>query len=375
VRRLTRRQLIRAGVLGAGAAAAGVGIHFAAGERRSVNPVAHSLELLGIDAGGTGFAGALSGQRFTAWGFNWGAPGEYRDLGAVRERFAEMRALDANAVRVHLQFGDLMESPTRASPKQLAHIEAILAIAERERLYLDISGNEVWLPATAPPWYGRLTEAERWEAQADYWSAVARACAGSPAVLCYDLLSEPSVGHGLRPGDWYTGKFGGYYFGQRISLDLAGRTRDEVARAWTAQLAEAVRAYDQRHLITVGLLPDMDVSGFRAAVVAPLLDFLSVHLYPQGGREAESIGVVEQLAALGKPVLVEETYPLAGDLSTIERFILGTRSHAAGWFGFYFPQLLGGKQTARSKIAHAWLELFRNYAPALARTPGNGLVP
>jgi cellulase (glycosyl hydrolase family 5) len=309
-----------------------------------------------------------------AWGLNWGGPGAYRDIGLVRQRFAEMRALGANTVRVHLQFGDVMESPTRANPRQLAHIGAIVHSAEREGLYLDISGNEVWLPASAPAWYGRLGEADRWEAQATYWSEVARVCAPSPAVFCFDLLSEPIVGHGVQPGDWYAGHFGGYYFGQRISLDLAGRTRDEVARAWTSQLVEVIRAHDQRHLITVGMLPDMNASGFHAGAVAPELDFLSVHLYPRTGRAAESIELVKQLSAIGKPVLVEETYPLRADAPTVGRFIVATRPYAAGWLGFYFPQVLESPRGARSKIAQAWLRLFRTYAPTLARTPGHGLA-
>lgn len=336
-------------------------------------PATPTLELLRVDARRTGFVGALSGEPFRAWGFNWGGPGAYRDLGLVRQRFAEMRALGANTVRVHLQFGDLMQSPTRASGRELAHIASIVDAAERERIYLDISGNEVWLPASAPAWYGRLSEAGRWEAQAAYWSAVARVCAPSPAVFCYDLLSEPIVGDGLSPGDWYTGKFGGYFFGQRISLDLAGRTRDEVARAWTAQLAAAVRAHDQRHLITVGMVPNMVASGFHAGAVAPQLDFLAVHLYPRSGRAVQSVDVVKQLAATGKPLLVEETYPLWADAPTVERFILATRPYAAGWLGFYLPQALDRREGAGAEIAHAWLQLFRTLAPALAYTPGSGL--
>ncbi|HEX8855555.1 MAG TPA: cellulase family glycosylhydrolase [Thermoleophilaceae bacterium] len=364
---LTRRDLVRGGAIGAAAALAGVGLHLALRGAGSPAPVSPPLELIGVDARGTGFAGTVSGQQFTAWGFNWGGPGEYRDLGVVRKRFSEMRALGANTVRIHQQFADLTESPTEANEHELARLASIVEIAEQEGLYLDISGNEVWLPASAPAWYGQLDEASRWDAQATYWSAVARVCAGSPAVFCYDLLSEPLVGNGVPNGDWYTGKLGDFYFGQRISLELAGRRPDDVARAWVEHLTAAIRAEDKRHLITVGLLPDMHMSRFDADAVAPLLDFLAVHVYPQTGRAAESVALVERLAALGKPVLIEETYLLAGDVPTLERFVVGTRPYAAGWLGFYFPGPPGGPRSIQAALAQEWLRLFQSYTPTRRR--------
>jgi hypothetical protein len=366
--RLTRRELVCAGALGAAAAAAGVGGYLLLRRGRS----SPALERLRVDARGTGFAGAATGRPFTAWGFNWGGPGAYRDLGVVRERFSQMRSLGANVARVHLQFGDLMESPSRPRTAALEELAAIVRIAERERLYLDISGNEVWLPARAPAWYDGLDENARWDAQIVYWGAVARACADSPAVLCYDLLSEPIVGNGLPAGDWYTGEFAGFHFGQRISLDLGGRQPADVARAWVERLSGAVRAHDSDHLITVGLLPDAAASGFEPAAVAPLLDFLSVHVYPSTGREAESIELVRRLAAHGKPVLIEETYLLVGDAPTLERFIVGTRPYAAGWLGFYYgrmPAQLIHPHSLQEGLQQQWLRLFRKYAPTLARGP------
>jgi hypothetical protein len=366
---LTRRELVRGGALGAAAVLAGVGGYLLFRPRGSSGPPSPPLEFLRVDARGTGFAGAASGDPFTAWGFNWGGPGAYQDLGVVGERFSEMRSLGANTVRLHLQLGDLMLSPTSPAPEGLAHLSAIVAIAERERLYLDISGNEVWLPARAPRWYASLDESARWNTQAAYWAAVAQVCAGSPAVFCYDLLSEPLVGNGLPPGDWYTGRFGGFDFAQRISLDLAGRQPADVARAWIGRLSAAIRAHDTRHLITVGLLPDAVASGFNPDVVAPLLDFLAVHVYPSTGREAESIQLVRELAAHQKPVVIEETYLLQGDVPTLERFILGTRPYAAGWLGFYYDRAPTRPPSIEERLEQEWLGIFRRYAPTFARTP------
>jgi Cellulase (glycosyl hydrolase family 5) len=364
---LTRRELVRGGAGGAAAAVAYLIIR-----GTSSGTSSPPLEPLGVDAAGTGFAGVSSSRPFSAWGFNWGGPGAYRDLDAVRDGFSQMRSLGANTVRIHLQFGDLMESPSRARPAELDHIAAIVRIAEEERVYLDISGNEVWLPAFAPPWYDGLSESARWDAQAAYWSAVAQTCADSPAVFCYDLLSEPLVAGGLPPGHWYTGKFGGFYFGQYISLQLDGRQPAEVARAWLERLTAAVRAHDSRHLITLGLLPRPAASGFDPARIAPLLDFLSLHVYPKTGQAPEAIAAVQDLAAHGKPVLIEETYILEGDVPTLERFILGTRLSAAGWLGFYddrLPMQVAHPRNFNDALQQQWLGLFRKYAPTLARTP------
>ena len=36
-----------------------------------------------------------------------------------------------------------------------------------------------------------MDEAQRWRVQALFWEAVAKTCAKSNAVFCYDLMNEP----------------------------------------------------------------------------------------------------------------------------------------------------------------------------------------
>ena len=145
---------------------------------------------------------------------------------------------------------------------------------------------------------------------------MARKCADSPAIFCYDLMNEPVVPGGRRPaGDWLGPPFAGKHFVQFVTLDQAERPRPEVARQWVRHLSAAIRAVDKRHLITVGLVDwSLDrpglTSGFVPKTIAPDLDFLCVHLYPKSGKQAEAF---ETLAgfAVGKPVLIEEMFPLA----------------------------------------------------------------
>ena len=79
-------------------------------------------------------------------------------------------------------------------------------------------------------------------------------------------------------------------------------------------LAAAIRKEDKRHLVTVGLVDwSLDrpglTSGFVPKAIADDLDFLCVHLYPETGKVDEAIETLKGFA-VGKPVVIEETFPL-----------------------------------------------------------------
>ena len=154
-----------------------------------------------------------------------------------------------------------------------------------------------------------MTEQQRWDVQATFWRAVAGTCASADAVMFYELSSEPLVDDGIdpsQPGAWYGGEFGGLAFAQRISLQRNGRSPVAIARQWITKLAQAVRAADPTHLITVGLLPDPK-GAFASRQIADLLDFLTVHEYPDTGQAGPAIATMKRFAAAGSPVLVGET--------------------------------------------------------------------
>ncbi len=185
-----------------------------------------------------------------------------------------------------------------------------------------------------PKWYDSLSESDRWTAQAHFWSAIAKRCAQSPAIFCYDLMNEPIAGGGKRkPGDWYAGKLADYYFIQFITLDVRGQPREDIARVWIKRLSAAIRKHDKNHLITVGLLPWdpawLHLSGFIPAKVAPELDYISVHIYPQKGKLDQAIEGLQKFA-VGKPVVIEETFLLACSTAELEQFIKWSRRWACG---------------------------------------------
>jgi len=341
-------------------------------------PAPRGLPPIAVAADGGGFVERPSARPFVPWGFNYDHDAAGRLLEdywetewpAIEGDFREMRALGANTVRVHLQFGRFMRGPAEPDRRALAQFARLLRLAERERLYLDVTGLGCYHKADVPAWYDRLDEAGRWAAQERFWTAVAGACRGSSAVFCHDLMNEPVVPGGRRePGDWLGPPFAGKHFVQVITLDQADRPRPQIARAWTRRLAAAVRAADPGRLVTVGLVDwSLDrpglTSGFVPAEVAPELDFLAVHHYPESGKQAEALEILRGFQ-VGKPVVVEETFPLNCTPAELERFIGRAGPLAAGWVSFYWGTPLEAldRTTLPDALLAEWLPRFMRRGP------------
>ncbi len=340
---------------------------------------AGEMAWIGVSDDGRGFVQRPSGEQFVPWGFNYDHDPKGRliedywdtEWATVEEDFREMRSLGANVVRVHLQFGRFMQAPDKPNAQNLDRLEKLLRLAEQLHLYLDITGLGCYHKADVPDWYDRLEEADRWQAQAVFWEAIAARCARSPAVFCYDLMNEPVVPGARRSDDWLGPAFAGKHFVQRIALESKGRPRHEIARQWIHHLVTAIRKHDRRHLITVGLVPwSLDrpglTSGFVPAKIAGELDFVAVHIYPEGGRIDDALETLRGFA-VGKPVLIEETFPLKCSVKELEQFLVQSRSVAAGWIGFYWGKKPDEYQPPKSiaeALAHGWLELFVRLGPS-----------
>jgi hypothetical protein len=340
---------------------------------------AGDLEPVRVSPDGRGFVLQGSGRPFVPWGFNYDHDENERLLedywetewDKVAEDFREMKELGANVVRVHLQFGKFMNGPREANQQALDQFGRLLALAQETGLYLDITGLGCYLKADVPAWYDELSEADRWEAQAQFWQAIAARCAASPAVFCYDLMNEPVVPGGRRkPGDWLGPPLAGrFHFVQVISLDQADRPRPAIARLWISKLVAAIRRHDREHLITVGLVPwSLDrpglTSGFVPSEIAAELDFIAVHMYPEKSKLDEALETLEGFS-VGKPVVIEEMFPLQSPLPEFGHFVERSRRTAAGWIGFYWgktiPELRRANTIADAIVAN-WLEYFQREA-------------
>jgi hypothetical protein len=341
---------------------------------------------------GLDFVYSESGTRFVAWGFNYDHDVSGRLLedywqtewSTVVEDFQEMKALGANVVRVHPQLGKFMATADRPNEGALERLGRLVELAEATGLYLAITGLGCYHKAEVPGWYDALNETQRWTVQARFWEAIAERCAESDAVFCYDLMNEPILpGEGEQAGEWVAGEFGGKHFVQRITLDLAGRTRPEVARAWVHTLVAAIRKHDERHLVTVGVIPWVHTFPnakplFYSKEVGEQLDFVSVHFYPKKGEVDRALTA---LAAydVGKPLLIEETFPLWCSEEEFDAFMTASAERVDGCIGFYWGKTIEEYSRPGTDIAGSimknWLEYFRAQGPEILDRGGKEAQP
>lgn len=314
-------------------------------------PAVSDIGFIGISPDKRSFIRSSDGSRFTPWGFNydhdengrlledyWGAEWQ-----KVIEDFREMKNLGANVVRIHLQFGRFINEDGQPKASAIDKLTDLVELAEQTGLYLDITGLGCYHKKDVPPWYDKLTEKDRWDMQAEFWQAIAATCAQSPAVFCYDLMNEPVVSGGDKvETEWLLGELGGKFFVQRINLDPAGRSAHQVAKQWVDKMTAAVRRHDRRRLITVGVIPWVLVWPtakplFYSPEVAENLDFASVHFYPKSGEIDKALSALKAYN-IGKPVVVEEMFPLTCSGHDLRQFITASSStgYAQGWISFYW---------------------------------------
>lgn len=339
---------------------------------------AAELELVRPSDDGKTFVGVDSGRTVQLWGVNYDrdAAGQliedywHDEWPRIVEDFQEMKALGANAVRVHLQLGRFMKAADEPNDENLARLAKLLGVAEENRLYLIITGLGCYHKADVPAWYDRLPEPERWQVQAEFWKAVAGVCKDSRAVFSYNLMNEPVLPGEMPATDWLGPPLGDKHYVQRIALDLAGRSREHVAKSWVTTLTGAIREVDPQHMITVGVIPWALVFPkakplfYSPAAGAPL-DYVSVHFYPERGQVDKAIEAL-RVYEVGKPLVVEEMFPLKCSADELLEFVDRSRPYADGWVSFYWGQSIeecrqrgdmGGAITA------AWLEKFQKNAP------------
>jgi hypothetical protein len=335
-----------------------------------------SLEWTRVNSKGDGFVRGPRSDTFRAWGFNYDHDESGRLLedywqtewDTVASDFAEMKALGANIVRIHLQLGRFMDAPDQPNAKALAQLNRLIHLAGKTGLYLNLTGLACYHKKDVPAWYDELEEAARWETQACFWEAIAKVGADSPVIFCYDLMNEPVLPRKTKETEWLTGELGGKHFVQRITLDLAGRTRKQVARAWLEQLVAAVRRHDQRHMITVGVIPwALSFPGakplFHAPEVGGRLDFVSVHFYPKTDEVDKALKALA-VYDVGKPLVIEEMFPLKCSLPELRQFVSQSAKTVDGWIGFYWGRTIEDYRAEKPSVKSAWMQQWLEYFQA-----------
>ena len=337
---------------------------------------ADPLDHIRVSDDRTHFVHAESAERFIVWGVNYDHDRAGRLLDeywidewpTVVEDFGEMKALGANCVRIHLQLGMFLDAPDTPNAAALAQLEKLVQLSEDEGLYLDVTGLACYHKKNIPTWYDKLNEQDRWKAQAVFWEAIARTCRDSPAIFCYDLMNEPILPGKEPESEWLAGELAGKYFVQRLALELKDRTREQVAEEWVNTMVDAIRKHDQRHMVTVGIIPWVFVFGggkpdFHGPSVGQRLDFVAVHFYPKKGEVDKALKALRAYD-VGKPILIEEMFPLSCGEEELIEFVRKSSDIADGWISFYWgapaAQLRAAKPpTLAEAITASWLDKFQ----------------
>lgn len=334
-----------------------------------------AMDFIQVSKDKSGFIFETEKTQFIPWGFNYDHDENGRLLEdywekewpKIEEDFLEMKDLGANVVRIHLQLGKFMIKSDTVNTLALDKLALLVELAERSDLYLDITGLGCYHKRDVPVWYDELPEEERWSVQIRFWEAVAKTCANSPAIFCYDLMNEPVLpGNNKKETEWLPGEFGGKHFVQRISLDLKGRTRPQVAAEWVDCLVTAIRKHDKRRLITIGVIPWVHVFPkakpfFYSKEVGEHLDFVSVHFYPKSGEIQKALTALKAYD-IGKPVVIEEMFPLKCNAEELSRFIISSKESADGWITFYWGKKVDDYSESDGipgAITKNWLALFK----------------
>jgi len=257
-------------------------------------------------------------------------------------------------------------APGTIDPHAIEQLTALLHIAEKSNVHLMITGLASFRIKDHMPWYDAMDNEARWKTQELFWDAIAKACAKSPAVFCYDLANEP-VATGKKADGWYFGKMGDVEFCQRLTLDDP-RPTDVIFSEWTKRMAAAIHRQDANHLITMGMLPFPET--YHTA--AEHLDFISPHLYPESKKVDASIEMLKKFN-FGKPIVIGETFILTCSAEEERGFLLRSRGLSQGWIGHWpddSPTELAqlkkdGKLTISQAIWLAWVELFKEMGPEM----------
>ena len=106
------------------------------------------------------------------------------------------------------------------------------------------------------------------------------------------------------------------------------------------------------------------------------IDFISVHIYPKSDQPEEAHTALS-VCDVGKPVVIEETFPLHCSVPDLEAFLRESRTTATGWMWHYDGITLdeyariakAGDLTIAQSIWRAALQSFVRLAPEFEQSP------
>lgn len=269
------------------------------------------------------------------------------DEEVVRRDFQRMRDMGLNVARIFTQLGTFYTEPGKLNEEALAKFDKLLDIADEYGIYIHPTGPSGW--EGEPEWMKPLgsvasnhANEEVIKVLEDWWTMFVGRYRGRSTIWSYDIRNEPKTAWDtpqsrVKWDEWRTAQGKPKVpvpeinsLHSEVMADYQ-RFRESLATEWLARQSKAIKAADPEALTTVGLIqwsipakelqPDEHYSAFRPSLIAPYLDFISLHYYPLArgvykydGPEAENIhlSMFESMlrecakATPGKPLVIGE---------------------------------------------------------------------
>jgi len=101
------------------------------------------------------------------------------------------------------------------------------------------------------------------------------------------------------------------------------------------------------------------------------LDFVSVHFYPRRGEVAKALKALA-VYDIGKPLVIEDAFPLECGLDEMDDFFKRSKDRAEGYISFYWGRTVAEYDAATdnkelARVVSAWLKYFQKYAEFMKR--------
>jgi hypothetical protein len=103
-------------------------------------------------------------------------------------------------------------------------------------------------------------------------------------------------------------------------------------------------------------------SGFNPKEIGDKLDIICVHIYPKEGELQKSMEILREYS-VGKPIVIEEMFPLNCSVDDLGKFIDDSKQFASGWIGFYWgkkPDEYVNSKEIGDALTLGWLRLFES---------------
>lgn len=173
-------------------------------------------------------------------------------------------------IRQFLTAGSFLPTPHQVDSRALKKLTTYLKIASKHRLQVILTGPDHW--EGWPDWVpqNRFQDPLMKQALTIFWETLAKKFKGNPTIYGWDILNEPYLDYPVS----------GY------------EQAEEIATTFVKFQSQTIKKYDHTHPVTLGFLQYAfplkrtsagDPSGynpFQPSLLAPYLDFMSIHFYP-----------------------------------------------------------------------------------------------